>query len=437
VLDGQGIPYYAGRATGVQGADTTDAVKRFQADAGLGVDGDPGPNTRKALFGAYMDWLCTPGDDSSTTPFRMQPSDFLGGAGAQPGDLPKMSLQSCGKFNPIVLLTTDEMSGDDTTQRNADDAPNRRVIMFFFEKGTTVDPSLWPCPAVKESNDACQSAFWPDAEQRRQNGSTLRLYKDTRDTMACRFYDRFARRSPCEGSKTAIVVMLVDEYETPIMGVPLTLAAEGYQQTGVTDSTGCVRFNGAPKSGLTLLTSDLATLSTALAPLLAKVPRGEAYPTDAGWTVTTPAQLAQPVALQETKVQRVMVVARTDVMFDVPPGWQGLAPTDAGPWQLTQNGERATLALVSQGLGRSVTLECPGAVGADPGSPAAEPTTFATLDVDALHGALFTKNNDRVWQTLSELPREPRDDGPGLTQADHEEIAAACLAAQQSQSVAA
>ncbi len=222
VGDAQGIPYYAGAADGIRGPQTTDAVKRFQGDAGLAVDGDAGPQTRKALYGAYIDWLCTPGAPAAPpasaptgaapvagappgAPVRMQPADFLGGAAAQPGDLPKMSLQSCGKFNPIVLLTTDEMGGEDTTdgaskaERNADDAPNRRVTMFFFAKGTTVDDGMWPCPKVKESNDACKAAFWPDGDQRRQNGDTLRLYKDTRDTMACRFYDRFARRSPCEG----------------------------------------------------------------------------------------------------------------------------------------------------------------------------------------------------------------------------------------------
>jgi hypothetical protein len=38
-------------------------------------------------------------------------------------------------------------------------------------------------------------------DTRRKNGDTLKLYAETRDTMACRFYDRFARRSPCEGSR--------------------------------------------------------------------------------------------------------------------------------------------------------------------------------------------------------------------------------------------
>ena len=223
VRDANGQPYLAGDPTGVRDADTIDAVKRFQADAGLTSDGDPGSKTRKALYGAYMDWLCTPTSpaapsaDPSTQParFQMQPTDFLGGVGAQPGDLPKMSLQSCGKFNPILLLTTDEMGGEDTTdgaskvQRNIDDAPNRRVIMYLFPEGTKVDSTQWPCPKVKETNDACKAQFWPDGDTRRKNTDTQRAYKDTRDTMACRFYDRFARRSPCEGGKSLLFRLAV------------------------------------------------------------------------------------------------------------------------------------------------------------------------------------------------------------------------------------
>ena len=119
-----------------------------------------------------MDWLCTP--DGSTTPFQMQIVDFLGGASAGPGDTPKLSTQSCGKFNPILLLANSVMHGDPGT-RNGLDAPNRRVIMFL-----------------------CKAAFWPDGDQRRTNGDVERSYKKKPDTMACRFYDRFARRSPCE-----------------------------------------------------------------------------------------------------------------------------------------------------------------------------------------------------------------------------------------------
>jgi hypothetical protein len=208
VADGQGNPYYAGEADGIKGSETKDAVKRFQGDAGLSADGDPGPQTRRALFGVYMDWLCTPAsayaqpndpNQAAPSPLHMQSADFLGGAGAQPGDLPQMSLQSCGKFNPVVLLEKSEMNETDKTERNEDDAPNRRVVMFFFAKGTTIDPAGWPCPKVKDENNACKAAFWPDGDQRRQNGDARRTYQRAHDTMACRFYDRWARRSPCEG----------------------------------------------------------------------------------------------------------------------------------------------------------------------------------------------------------------------------------------------
>lgn len=248
VPDGTGAPYYSGVASGVSDDPTVDAVKRFQSDAGLTSDGDPGANTRKALYGAYMDWLCT----KDGTPFRMQLTDFLGGAGAQPGDLPKMSLQSCGKFNPIVLLTTDEMGGEDTTDgaskttRNADDAPNRRVIMFLFEKGTTVDTGLWPCPKVKDTNDACKSQFWPDGDTRRKNGDTKRLYEITRDTMACRFYDRFARRSPCESGSPPFVLRVLDDEKQPMAAASVHVEGDGFTPTDlVADAGGWVSLGTA------------------------------------------------------------------------------------------------------------------------------------------------------------------------------------------------
>jgi hypothetical protein len=259
-------PYYAGAIDGAYGPETTNAVKAFQTDSGLAVDGDAGPMTRKVLFGAYMDVVCTSpasagppasgananGPSSSPTPmpFRMQPADFLGGASAGPGDLPKMSLQGCSRFNPIVLLTSDEMNGDDQTTRNADDAPNRRVLVFFFAKGTTLDAGSWPCPKVKEACDACKSAFWSDADQRRANGDARREYKTTQNTMACRFYDRFARSSPCESGVRQVAVVLrlvVDGVGTPLPARPFTLtmqAGSGGEPTvvrGSSDDRGYVR----------------------------------------------------------------------------------------------------------------------------------------------------------------------------------------------------
>jgi hypothetical protein len=202
LADPQGNAYYGPDHTidGDYGSGTTDAVKRFQQDAGQRGSGQADAATRKALFAAYMDWLCTP-EVGSATAFKMKVEDFLGGAGAKAGDLPKMSLQGCSELNPVVLLSASEMSGGgDTSQRNADNAPNRRVMMFFFKSGTVANPATWPCPKVKESMAGCKKALWPDGDARRKNGPALREYRITRDTMACRFYDRFARRSPCEGS---------------------------------------------------------------------------------------------------------------------------------------------------------------------------------------------------------------------------------------------
>jgi hypothetical protein len=207
--DDQPSPYYEGEADGKYGSGTTTAVSNFQSDNSIPATGKADADTRKAIFTVYMDWLCTPEPPSGSSPtsppadstsaLKMAPADFLGGAGAGDGDLPKMSLQGCSEFNPIVLLPASEMKASgDTTQRNEDDAPNRRVIMYFFKKGTTVDPAAWPCPKVKEPLAACKKAFWPNGDARRTSGNELREYKNTRDTMACRFYDKLARRSTCE-----------------------------------------------------------------------------------------------------------------------------------------------------------------------------------------------------------------------------------------------
>jgi hypothetical protein len=271
VVDGTGTPYYAGPIDGQSSAQTTDAVKRFQGDSGLSVDGDAGPDTRKALYGAYMDWLCTAGDPTATpppTPFHLKASDFLGGASAGPGDLPKMSLQSCGKYNPVVLLPSSEMSQSDTTSRNGDDAPNRRVILFLFPKGTTLADGQWPCPKVKESNAACSSNFWPDGDTRRQNGDTRREYRTTRDTMACRFYDRFARRSPCEwGYPDAHrVAVEVDDVTTamPIPNAPLFVSVSSAPQVSVPiDDNGQGNIYASPTSTVVFGLDDVQEITIA------------------------------------------------------------------------------------------------------------------------------------------------------------------------------
>ena len=235
-------------------------MKSFQTDSGLSADGVAGAGTRKVLFGAYMDWLCT--SPGSTTPFKMQITDFLGGASAAAGDTPKLSTQSCGKFNPILLLANSVMQGSDREGRNALDAPNRRVMMFLFKAGTVVDPATWPCPLIGATGDACKSAFWPDGDQRRTNGDVERSYKLKPDTMACRFYDRFARRSPCE--RGAFKIWLQDPQRQRMPNAPYRFTCGTIVRTGNADSNGLVTmFLNTAETTATLQWGQLPTSSDA------------------------------------------------------------------------------------------------------------------------------------------------------------------------------
>jgi hypothetical protein len=240
LTDGSGTPYYTDTIDDKYGQHTSEAVQRFQTDAGKNPSGQADRDTRRVLFGAYMDVLCR---DGSGARFQMQPSDFMGG-GADPGG--KMAYQGCSRFNPVVLLSNDDMAGDRGV-RNDKDAPNRRVVVFLFRPRKTT-PSEWPCPRVKEPADACRAQFWPDGEQRRQNGPQARLYKDTRDTMACRFYDRQARRSPCEGAKTMMElhIRLFDACSRALPDAPYRIRASGKEYTGTADGSGLAIVKRVP-----------------------------------------------------------------------------------------------------------------------------------------------------------------------------------------------
>jgi hypothetical protein len=194
MLDALG--FNPGRTDGTVDQPTKDAIKAFQSAEGLGSDGIAGPNTRKKLYEKYMDFLCV---DSAATPYQLEKSAFLG-RGADAGG--KADFQGCSEFNPLLLFSKEEKRVFDADQdkgpRNAENAPNRRVMVLLFRPGTTVDVSKWPCPRAKEGTAGCRKRFWSDGEKRRQNTDDRREFKDTRDTFACRFYQRLSDNSPCE-----------------------------------------------------------------------------------------------------------------------------------------------------------------------------------------------------------------------------------------------
>ena len=207
--------------------DPASAVRAFQAEHGLSADGIVGPKTRKALFLAYMDAICV---DASGAPFQLDKSEFVAG-GVDPGG--KGDVQGCGELNPALLLSKQELQSLAKPQRDVENTPNRRVVTFLYRPGARVDAARWPCPRVKEGVAGCRKRLWSDGELRRTPGDERREYKSTRDTFACRFYDRLAKRSPCEGLRNAPLVELV--FDDPYLGPCETLALDVDFANGLTE----------------------------------------------------------------------------------------------------------------------------------------------------------------------------------------------------------
>ena len=167
---------------------------------------------RKQLFLKYMDLLC--GD------LKLDKSaDFLArGAGPdQKGDV-----QGCSRFNPLLLFSGEDeqlfkeaFNKKDTealkTERDSQNAPNRRVMILIFRKGSQILPSRWPCPTYKEGAAACKKRFFPDGDTLRSthDSGSQRRFDETHDTFACRFYQRISDRSPCHAPGAVPAVLEV------------------------------------------------------------------------------------------------------------------------------------------------------------------------------------------------------------------------------------
>lgn len=189
---------YTGPVNGAPSKPFSDAVRAFQAGAGLVPDGDPGPATRAALFLAYMDVVCK-GEDGA--PFNLDPAvDFLA-RGADPGG--KGDYQGCSELNPVLVFSKAEAAElsapGEKSRRDRENTPNRRVTAFLFREGTVTSAGAWPCPRSSEGIADCRKRLWSDGDTRRAPSEERRTFAQHRDTFACRFYQRMAHDSPCEG----------------------------------------------------------------------------------------------------------------------------------------------------------------------------------------------------------------------------------------------
>ena len=200
--------------------------------------------TRHQIFRDYMDRLCGPD-------LELTKDNFLG-RGADAGH--KADFQGCGEFNPVLLFTKDEVrefsEPENKAERDEQNAPNRRVLIFLFHETTRINLARWPCPRVKEGVGGCKKRFFSDGEKRRTSTGVRREYPDKRDTFACRFYDRLARESPCEFLPLPLRVRLYDTRGVFIPNAAWKLDLRGQEtREGVSSPLGFLMVRRAP--GLT------------------------------------------------------------------------------------------------------------------------------------------------------------------------------------------
>lgn len=240
LLGDLGYAHSGGSGPGADGDvdESYDPVVAFQRDHELVDDGQVGPATRAKLFHEYMDKHAR---DREGNPFQLEATDFLSRGDDDSG---KADFQGCSEFNPLLIFSEErhaELSQSEAQfERDAANAPNRRVVVFLFPAETRVSTNSWPCPLAKEGDGACRKRLWSDASGRTRPGPEERRFEDSKGTLACRFYHRLAHQSPCEKVEPGIRLRLrlLDIYNEPMSGAPCRVTIDGFSQTLESDGFG-------------------------------------------------------------------------------------------------------------------------------------------------------------------------------------------------------
>ncbi|MBN1765967.1 MAG: peptidoglycan-binding protein [Sedimentisphaerales bacterium] len=149
ILKDFGGTYDPGPVDGIKGPKTETAIKNFQGDNALTVDGIAGPLTRKKMFTQYM---------TSKHDINIPPEQFMD---------PKH--MGCGEFN-LMKETPNAYE------------PSRRVTFFLFHK----DRPLKSMPCKAGDMAPCKKQIDPPTPRHME-------------PFKCSFYDSIARDCPCEG----------------------------------------------------------------------------------------------------------------------------------------------------------------------------------------------------------------------------------------------
>ncbi len=174
--------------------DTVSPPPAGNTNQELAIQHEEDAGKRMVLYALYMEKLCG-------AELKFDKQDFIGHGDDAGG---KGDFQGCSEFNPVLIFSqkdqTDFERDKDKTKRDKENAPNRRVVVLIFRKGSRVTPSKWPCPRVNEGVAGCRKRFFSDGEPRRSKRlpDKPRKFEEGKDTFACRFYQRLVERSPCE-----------------------------------------------------------------------------------------------------------------------------------------------------------------------------------------------------------------------------------------------
>ena len=208
------LGYDPGPVNGVQGDQTTAAIKAFQADRGLKVDGVAGPITRRQMFLDYM----TGKHDVQIADDQFFPPKFMG----------------CGEFNPLVPPNENELANAGRGRRPGNE-PNRRVVFFLFQN----PPTSMPCKLKQLAPCKAQIA------QPGERDNPLH---------ACAYYDAISVQCRCElgGTDPESLVHISVLLRSNSGAVPLAnrkykiFLEEGQVLEGTTDREGLVSHEDVP-----------------------------------------------------------------------------------------------------------------------------------------------------------------------------------------------
>lgn len=216
-------------------------------------------------------------------------------------------------------------------------------------------------------------------------------------------------------------VVVLDELESPIAGVPVELTTPAGTAVLVTDGAGLVRVDDVPPGTAAAHIVPGDEIVQALKPLVEQDPRRTPLPDAPDLLVITPRRIDTSVSFPDATTQRIMVVTRTDMVWgSVVDQWGSLMllSEEDGPARLTSDAATAVLKLSSTGDGPNAVIGLPPS-GVDLRDDAnldivgkaitdrLAPNSRANIDIDALHEALFAGDFAGAVALIGEVADAP------------------------------